>query len=103
MGVTSLQCFMLLVCPNRLSVWKSGNREIQKSGNREIQDFLNLEIQKVGIRQKTTKTYQTSNIRSAKNVGKVWIPDPFSCHLRSFSPWTGKKRGPCCYPPLVGK
>ena len=66
-------------------------------------------------------------IRSAKNVGNVWIsrkknpPDPLGGHPRPFSPWTGKCKnytklhiflggpmgpyspsvGPCCYPPEV--
>ena len=66
-----------------LGTWKSG---IWRSGD--------LEIQKLGI-QKINKTNIEIQIRSAQNVGKVWIsrkhpPGPFWSHLRPFFPWTRK-------------
>ena len=50
--------------------WKPGNPDFWKSGN---PDFWDLEIQKFGVQKmKKIKTLKIQ-IRSAQNVGKVWI------------------------------
>ena len=43
--------------PGNPEIWRSGDLEIQKSGVQKIENIKNLKIQ----------------IRSAQNVGKVWI------------------------------
>ena len=85
--------------------WKSGDLEIQKFGIQQIKKIKSLKIQ----------------IRSAQNVGKVWIsrkkilPALFGAILGHF--FHGPKKikkdckilpifpvwGPCCYPPGVGE
>ena len=56
-----------------LEIWDLGNLEIWGPGNPEILRFGDLEIQNVGI-QKIQKMKSLKNqIRSAQNVGKVWI------------------------------
>ena len=57
----------------RLEIWKSGNLEIWGPGNPEFLRFGDLEMQKCGV-QKIEKIKVLKNqIRSAQNVGKVWI------------------------------
>ena len=64
----------------RARFWKSGDLEIQKFGAQKI---IKIEILKI-------------HIRSAQNVGKVWVrrkknlEGPIWGHLRVFFPWTGK-------------
>ena len=56
-----------------LEIWDFGNLEIWGPGNPEILRFGDLGIQNVGI-QKIKKIKVLKNqIRSAQNVGKVWI------------------------------
>ena len=56
-----------------LEIWDFGNLEIWGPGNPEILRFGDLEIQNFGI-QKIKKIKSLKNqIRSAQNVGKVWI------------------------------
>ena len=59
-------------------VWKSGNLEIWEfrdlgPGNAEIWSPGDLEIQKCGVRKNGGKKIIKNQIRSAQNVGKVWI------------------------------
>ena len=54
-----------------LGTWKSGNLEIWGPGNPEIWRSGDLEIQKLGVQQ--IKKNIKIQIRSAQNVGKVWI------------------------------
>ena len=73
-----------------LEIWDFGNLEIWGPGNPEILRFGDLEIQKCGIQKiKKIKSLKIQ-IRSAQNVGKVWIsrkkilPAPFGaipCHF----------------------
>ena len=85
-------------------VWKSGDLEFQKFGVQKIKKIKILKIQ----------------IRSAQNVGKVWIS-----RKKSSWPYLGQSEaifsigqknqknvkilpifpwlGPCCYPPEVGE
>ena len=59
--------------PGNLEIWNFGNLEIWGPGNPEILRFGDLEIQKFGIRNiKKIKSLKIQ-IRSAQNVGKVWI------------------------------
>ena len=56
-----------------LEIWDFGNFEIWGPGNPEILRFGDLEIQNVGIQKiKKIKSLKIQ-IRSAQNVGKVWI------------------------------
>ena len=56
-----------------LEIWDFGNLEIWGPGNPEILRFGDLEIQKFGIQKiKKIKSLKIQ-IRSAQNVGKVWI------------------------------
>ena len=56
-----------------LKIWDFGNLEIWGPENPEILRFGDLEIQNFGI-QKIKKMKSLKNqIRSAQNVGKVWI------------------------------
>ena len=65
-----------------LEIWKFGDLGTWKSGNwgsNKLKKIKNLKIQ----------------IRSAQNVGRVWIsrknnPGPIWCHPRPFFPWTDK-------------
>ena len=53
-----------------MEIWESGNPEIWNSGNPE---FWNLEIWKFGIQQIPKIKILKIKIRSAQNVGKVWV------------------------------
>ena len=111
-----------------LGTWKSRNLETWGPGNPEIWRSGDLEIQKCWV-QKIKKSNFKMQIRSAKNVGKVWIRRKKSSwpHLGPseaiFSmDWKNVKNakkmpislggpmgpyspgvGPCCYPPEVGQ
>ena len=50
--------------------WKPGNLDFWKSGN---PDSWDLEIQKFGIQKMKKIKILKIQIRSAQNVGKVWI------------------------------
>ena len=70
--------------------WKSGNPEIWKSGNPEFGD---LEIQKFGVQKLEKIKILKIQIRSAQNVGKVWISRKKSSwpHVgpsEAIFPWT---------------
>ena len=51
-------------------VWKSGNLEIWGPGNQKNWIYGDLEIQKCGVKKIKNLKIQ---VRSAQNVGKVWI------------------------------
>ena len=77
-----------------LEIWDFGNLEIWGPENPEILRFGDLEIQNFGIQKNKKMKSLKNQIRSAQNVGKVWIsrnknpPGPIWGHLRPFSPWT---------------
>ena len=77
-----------------LEIWDFGNLEIWGPGNPEILRFGDLEIQKFGIQQiKKIKSLKIQ-IRSAQNVGKVWISRK-KIFLAPFGAiWTFFLRGP---------
>ena len=50
-----------------------GSREIQIFGSREIQILGSREIQKFGVQKMKKMKILKIQIRSAQNVGKVWI------------------------------
>ena len=60
-------------------VWKSGNLEIWDFGNLEIWGspeilrFGDLEVHNFGIHKIKKVKFLKNQIRSAQNVGKVWI------------------------------
>ena len=56
-----------------LEIWDFGNLEIWGPGNPEILRFGDLEIQNVGIQKMKKIKVLKNRIRSAQNVGKVWI------------------------------
>ena len=56
-----------------LVTWKSGNLEIWGSGNPEIWRSGDLDIQKIGVPKIKKLKDLEMQIRSAQNVGKVWI------------------------------
>ena len=103
-----------------LEIWDFGNLEIWGPGNPEILRFGDLEIQNFGI-QKIQKIKSLKNqIRSAQNVGKVWIrrkkilPALFGAIPGHFFHGLEKSKkykilpifpvwGHCCYPPGVGE
>ena len=107
-------------------VWKSGNLGTRKSRNLEIWGPGNPEIW--GPKKTKINESLKVKIRSAKNVGKVWIIRKKSswpclgsseaifsivqknqkiikfCLFSLVSQWALFTRcGPCCYPPEVGK
>ncbi|MEC8565001.1 MAG: hypothetical protein VXY90_14125, partial [Pseudomonadota bacterium] len=83
-----------------LGIWESGNLGTWKSGNLEIWEPGNLGTWKSGnLGSKKSKKIKIKilkiKIRSAQNVGKVWIskknpPGPISCHFRHFLRGTEK-------------
>ena len=81
--------------PAQARFWKSGDLEIQKVGLRKISQMKILKIQ----------------IRSAQNIGKVWIsrknniPAPFEANSSNFlhGPKTNPKIANKCLFPLVGQ
>ena len=111
-----------------LGTWTSGNLEIWGPGNLEIWRSGDLEIQKFGVQKiKKIKILKT-HIRSAQNVGKVWMRRKKSCwpylgpsqgifsmdrknkkcYIFGYFPWWANgpyspSVGPRCYPPEVGK
>ena len=56
-----------------LGTWTSGNFEIWGPGNPEFLRFGDLEIHKFGIQKIKKIKVLKIQIRSAQNVGKVWI------------------------------
>ena len=56
-----------------LGTWKSGNLEIWGPGNLGIWRSGDLEIQKCGVQKIKEIKILKIQIRSAQNVGKVWI------------------------------
>ena len=74
-----------------LRTWKAGNLEIWGPGNPEICRSGDLEIQKCGEQRKQNIEILKIQIRSAQNVGKVWISrkkrllDPFHAISDHFS------------------
>ena len=56
-----------------LEIWDFGNLEIWGPENPEILRFGDLEIQNFGIQQIKKMKSLKNQIRSAQNVGKVWI------------------------------
>ena len=56
-----------------LGTWKSGNLMIWGPGNPEIWRSGDLEIQNVGVSKIKKIKNLKIQIRSAQNVGKVWI------------------------------
>ena len=104
-----------------LGTWKSGILGIWRSGNPECLRFGDLEIQNLGIPKIKKMKSLKNQIRSAQNVGKVWISRKkiilalFGAIWGHFlhGPKKSKKCkkkmpispvwGPCCYPPGVGK
>ena len=54
-------------------VWKSGNLEIWGHGNPEIWRSGDLEIQKLGVQKIKKIEILKIQIRSAQNVGMIWI------------------------------
>ena len=56
-----------------LEIWESGNLEILGPGNPEIWRSGDLEIQKFGVHKIKKIKILKIQIRSAQNVGKVWI------------------------------
>ena len=56
--------------PGNPDFWKPGPPDFWKSGN---PDFWDLEIQKFGIQKMKKSKILKIQIRSAQNVGKVWI------------------------------
>ena len=89
--------------------WKSGNLEIWGPGNPEIWRSGDLEIQKLGVQKIEKIKILKIQIRSAQNVGKVWLVGNKSSrpHLgpsQAFFPWTGKNKILIvCLFPLVGQ
>ena len=56
-----------------MEIWKSRNLEIWGPGNLGIWRSGDLEIQKIGVQKIKKIKILKIEIRSAKNVGKVWI------------------------------
>ena len=56
-----------------LDIWDFRNLEIWGPGNPEFLRFEDLEIQNFGIQQIKKIKSLKNQIRSAQNVGKVWI------------------------------
>ena len=56
-----------------LGTWKSGNLEIWGPGNPQIWRSGDLEIQKFGVPKIKQLKIIKIQIRSAQNVGKVWL------------------------------
>ena len=56
-----------------LEIWDFGNLEIWGPGNPEILRFGDLEMQKCGVQKMKKIKVLKNQIRSAQNVGKVWI------------------------------
>ena len=56
-----------------LEIWDFGNLEIWGPGNPEILRLGDLEIQKCGVQKMKKIKILKNQIRSAQNVGKVWI------------------------------
>ena len=65
--------------------WKSGNLEIWGPGNPEFLRSGDLEIQKFGVQKIKKIKIIKIQIRSAQNVGKVWI-----CRKKSSWPYLGQ-------------
>ena len=98
-----------------VGVWKSGNLEIWDFGNLEIWGpenpeilrFGDLEIQNLGIQKIKKMKSLKIQIRSAQNVGKVWIswkknlPAPFGA-IFSMDRTNIQKKRKCCLFPLGG-
>ena len=56
-----------------LEIWDFGNLEIWGPGNPEIWRSGDLEIRKFGVQKMEKIKILKIQIRSAQNVGKVWI------------------------------
>ena len=56
-----------------LEIWESGNLEIWGPGNSEMWRSGDLEIQKCGVQKIKKIEILKIQMRSAQNVGKVWI------------------------------
>ena len=76
-----------------------GSREIQMFGSRELQspEFWDLEIQKFGIQHMKRVKILKIQIRSAQNVGKVWMSGeksswPHLVPFQVFFPWAEKQK-----------
>ena len=85
-----------VIASGNLGTWKSGNLEIWGPRNLGTWTSGDLEIQNVGVQNMEQIKILKIQIRSAQNVGKVWIsrnknpPGPIWGHLRQFFPWTEK-------------
>ena len=78
-----------------LEIWDFGNLEIWGPGNPEILRFGDLEIQKCGVQKMKKIKVLKNQIRSAQNVGKVWISRkkssrPYLGPSEAIFPWTKK-------------
>ena len=89
-----------------LGTWKSRNLEIWGPGSPEILRSGDLEIQKLGV-QKINKKDLKIQIRSAQNVGKVWVSRkksswPYLAPSHAIFPWAEQTQKNICLHIFLG-